>query len=91
MGGDRLAHGGDGPPAADLARTLVLWGRRSSEPVVRFLRAVRHIGMAERELTDDTVDAWVRVVAAARITEGFAGEEAAWLRRLAGGSLQLFA
>ena len=28
-----------GPPAADLARTLVLWGRWSTEPVVTFLRA----------------------------------------------------
>jgi Ser/Thr protein kinase RdoA (MazF antagonist) len=80
-----------GPAAADLARTLVLWGQRSTEPSVSFLRAVRRAGRADRELGDDTLDAWVRVAAAARLAEGFVGEEAAWLLRVAGGSVRLFA
>ena len=80
-----------GPPAADLARTLVLWGRRSSEPFVSFLRAVRRAGQADRGLGDATLDAWVRVAAAARLAEGFGGEEAAWLQRVARGSVRLFA
>ena len=80
-----------GPPAADLARTLVLWGRRTTGPVGRFLRAVRREGGAGRGLGGDVLDAWVRVVAAARIAEGFAGEEEAWLRQVAGGAERLFA
>jgi Ser/Thr protein kinase RdoA (MazF antagonist) len=79
-----------GPSAADLARTLVLWGQRSSGPVGRFLRAVRREGQARRGLADDALDAWVRVIAAARVTEGFEGEEKAWLQRVAGGSERLF-
>jgi Ser/Thr protein kinase RdoA (MazF antagonist) len=80
-----------GPSAADLARTLVLWGRHSADPVVRFLRGVRREGRARRGLADEDLDAWVRVVAGARVAEGFAGEERAWLLRVAGGSERLFA
>ena len=80
-----------GPSAADLARTLVLWGRRTTGPVGRFLRAVRREGRARRGLDEDALDAWVRVVAAARVAEGFDGEEGAWLRRVAGGAERLFA
>jgi len=79
-----------GPPAADLARTLVLFGQWSTEPVVTFLRAVRLIGQADRGLSDDTLDAWIRVVAAARLAEGFRGAEAAWLLGVARGSKLLF-
>lgn len=79
-----------GPSAADLARTLVLWGQRSTGQVVRFLRAVRSQGREGRSLTDDVLDAWVRVVAAARVAEGFEGEERAWLLRVASGAEKLF-
>ena len=79
-----------GPSAADLARTLVLWGRRSTGPVGRFLRGVRLEGRARRGLADEDLDAWIRVVAAARVAEGFEGEERAWLLRVAGGSERLF-
>jgi len=79
-----------GPSAADLARTLVLWGQRSSGPVARFLRAVRREGRDRRRVADDALDAWVRIVAAARVTEGFEGEERAWLQRVAAGSVRLF-
>jgi len=80
-----------GPSAADLARTLVLWGQRSSGTVAPFLRAVRRDGRDGRDLGDDALDAWVRVIAAARVAEGFEGEEREWLLRVAGGSEQLFA
>jgi hypothetical protein len=79
-----------GPSAADLARTLVLWGQRSSGSSGRFLRAVRSEGRARRGLADDALDDWVRIVAAARVTEGFEGEEKAWLQRVAAGSERLF-
>ncbi len=80
-----------GPSAADLARTLVLWGRRSTGPVGRFLSAVRREGQARRNLTDDDLDAWVRVVAGARVAEGFEGADRAWLLGVAGGAARLFA
>jgi aminoglycoside phosphotransferase (APT) family kinase protein len=79
-----------GPPAADLARTLVLWGLRAAGPVGRFLRAVRQEGRAQRGLAEEDLDAWVRVVAAARVAEGFEGDERAWLLRVAGGAERLF-
>jgi Ser/Thr protein kinase RdoA (MazF antagonist) len=79
-----------GPSAADLARTLVLWGRRSGGPTERFLRAVRREGRSRRALSDEALDAWVRIVAAARVTEGFEGEEKAWLQQGAGESVRLF-
>jgi Phosphotransferase enzyme family len=80
-----------GPSEADLARTLVLWGQRSTGPLGRFLRAVRREGQARRGLGDDRLDAWVSVVAAARVAEGFEGDEKAWLLRVASGSERLFA
>jgi Ser/Thr protein kinase RdoA (MazF antagonist) len=80
-----------GPSAADLGRTLVLWGLHSTGPVGRFMRAVRREGQSRRGLSDDALDAWVRVTAAARVAEGFEGEERAWLLRVAGGSERLFA
>ena len=80
-----------GPSAADLARTLVLWGRRSTGPVGRFLRGVRREGRARRGLADEDLDAWIRVVAAARVAEGFEGEERAWLLGVASGAVRLFA
>lgn len=80
-----------GPSAADLARTLVLWGHGKAEPVDRFLRAVRRGGQARRGLDGDVLDAWVRVVAAARVAEGFEGAERAWLLRVASGAERLSA
>ena len=80
-----------GPPAADLARTLVLFGRWSTEPAVTFMRAVRRVGSDRRGLDDERLDAWVRVAAGARRSEGFEGEDATWLSLVAGGSVRLFA
>jgi Ser/Thr protein kinase RdoA (MazF antagonist) len=74
-----------GPPVVDLARTLVLWGRRHTPPVPDFLRQVRRRGLAERGVASTTCDQWIRVVAGARLAEGFEGEEADWLRAVAEG------
>ncbi len=79
-----------GPPTADLARTLVLWSMSTGPAVTSFLRAVRRESIARRAIAEQSLDAWVRVVAGARVAEGFSGEEAAWLRRVAGGSERLF-
>jgi phosphotransferase family enzyme len=80
-----------GPPAADLARTLVLRGLWATEPVLTFMRTIRRVERAALGLDDDELDSWVRVAAAARLAEGFEGDEAAWLTRVAGGSVRLFA
>lgn len=80
-----------GPSAADLARTLVLWGQRSTGPVGQFMRAVRREGQIRRGLDAAALDAWVRIVAAARVAEGFEGTERAWLLRVASGAERLFA
>ena len=48
-------------------------------------------GRAGRGLRDDALDAWVRITAAARVAEGFDGEEREWLLRVAGGAERLFA
>ena len=80
-----------GPAPADLARTLVLWGQRTSGPVAAFMRAVRRLGTERRGLDDETLDDWVRIVAAGRLSEGFEGAEADWLGQVAAGSRRLFA
>jgi Ser/Thr protein kinase RdoA (MazF antagonist) len=79
-----------GPAPADLARTLVLRGRQTTEPMATFMRTVRRLGADRRRLEDDALDDWVRIVAAGRLGEGFEGAEADWLTRLAAGSLRLF-
>ncbi len=80
-----------GPAPADLARTLVMWGRKTRRPLVTFLRAVRRLGAARHGLDDVALDGWVRVVAGARLGEGFEGDEAAWLLRVGRGDVRLFA
>jgi aminoglycoside phosphotransferase (APT) family kinase protein len=79
-----------GPPAADLARTLVLGGDSPVPPMYEFMQAVRRHGLAERGVRSDICDQWVRVVAGARLAEGFDGAYAEWLGELAKGELRLF-
>jgi hypothetical protein len=78
-----------GPPVADLARTLLLWGDVADSPIVDFMRGVRRHSQEQRSLNDDTCDAWIRVAAAARLAEGFDGDYAAWLGGVADGSVRL--
>jgi hypothetical protein len=54
------------------------------------MRTVRQFWRAARGLSEEALDAWVRVVAAARLGEGFEGVEAAWLLAVARGSARLF-
>jgi aminoglycoside phosphotransferase (APT) family kinase protein len=79
-----------GPPMADLARTLVLRGDGAVPPMYEFMQAVRRHSLAKRQVDEATCDAWVRVVAGARLAEGFEGDYADWLRELADGNLRLF-
>jgi Ser/Thr protein kinase RdoA (MazF antagonist) len=80
-----------GPAPADLARSLVLRGSRTTEPMASFMETVRCLGARQCGLDDETLDDWVRIVAAGRLGEGFNGAEADWLERVASGSLRVFA
>jgi aminoglycoside phosphotransferase (APT) family kinase protein len=80
-----------GPPVADLARTLLIWGQWADSPILDFMRSVRRHGLARHDVDGDVCDAWVRVAAGARLAEGFEDEYAAWLRSVAEGSVRLFA
>jgi Ser/Thr protein kinase RdoA (MazF antagonist) len=82
---------GSGPGLADVARTLVLRGQVVDPPVLRFMRNVRAHGLRQRGVEAETLDAWVRVVAGARLAEGFDGAYAEWLRQVADGAIRLFA
>ena len=75
-----------GPPVADFARTQVLHGDTTQPVMARFLRVARRHGRRLRGLDDETCSAWVRVVAAARLAEGFDGHHADWLRDIATGA-----
>jgi Ser/Thr protein kinase RdoA (MazF antagonist) len=79
-----------GPSAADFARTLVVWLQVSTEPGLTFMRTLRGVGQELRGLDADRVDAWCRVIAAARLAEGFTGEEAERLLEVARGRTGLF-
>jgi streptomycin 6-kinase len=74
-----------GPPVADFARTLVLDPPNSRTPRGRFMEIVERDGLQARRLDRANVDAWIRVVAAARLAEGFEGEHAQYLTSLASG------
>jgi hypothetical protein len=78
-----------GPPAADLARTLLLRARIGSGPIFEFMQAFRRHSRARRSLDEATVDAWIRVAAGARLAEGFYGADAAWLREVAAGTRRI--
>jgi len=80
-----------GPPAADLARTLVLCGQWTDPPIKTFMEEVRRLGLSRHGIDDHTCDSWVRVLAGARLAEGFGGEFSAWLHRVAEGEVRLFA
>ncbi|HEX4492481.1 MAG TPA: phosphotransferase [Acidimicrobiia bacterium] len=78
-----------GPPLADFARTLLLLSGRDDDANVRFRTAVRRDGLEARGADLAAVDDWVRVLAAARLSEGFTGEYASFLTGLAAGTRRL--
>jgi len=78
-----------GPPLADFARTLLLDTGRGDDAIGRFMTAVQDHGRRARALDRSELDAWIRVLAAARISEGFTGEYARLLAALAAGTSRL--
>ena len=77
-----------GPPDADFARTLVLDPPHPRTPRGRFMEIVEREGVKVRGLDRSRLDAWIRIIAAARLSEGFEGEHAAHLTGLASGTRQ---
>jgi aminoglycoside phosphotransferase (APT) family kinase protein len=76
---------GAGPPVADVVRTLLTLGQASGTPDA-FVEALWHKGLTRHDIDDDISRAWVRVLAGARLAEGFEGADAAWLREVAAGA-----
>jgi hypothetical protein len=74
-----------GPPDADFARTLLLDPPHSRTARGRFMEIVEREGMQARDIDRSWVDAWIRVVAGARLAEGFDGEYGAHLSAIASG------
>lgn len=72
-----------GPPVADFARTLMLRADAPDDFTSEFMRHVRRRGIRRRGLDRDEVVMWIRIVAAARLSEGFTGDEASRLKALA--------
>lgn len=72
-----------GPTHADFARTLLLRADAGSAPTRAFMERVRARGRTARGLSDDDLVAWTRIVAAARLAEGFDGDQGAWLADVA--------
>ncbi|MBK5222576.1 MAG: phosphotransferase [Acidimicrobiia bacterium] len=75
----------DGPTVADFARTLVLRANTPHPPMAEFMAHVRRIGMIRRAIAEDELAMWMRLIAAARMSEGFEGPYLAWLREMAEG------
>jgi aminoglycoside phosphotransferase (APT) family kinase protein len=75
-----------GPPDADFARTLVLDPPQTRTARGRFMTIVERDGMKARGLARPRLDAWIRIIAAARLAEGFEGEHARYLTALAQGT-----
>jgi tRNA A-37 threonylcarbamoyl transferase component Bud32 len=78
-----------GPPDADFARTLVLDPPNAESTHGTFMTTVRREGAAARRLDRSRLEAWIRVVAGARLAEGFDGEHAEYLTALARGESTL--
>jgi Ser/Thr protein kinase RdoA (MazF antagonist) len=75
-----------GPPDADFARTLVLDPPGPASAHARFMTIVRRDGAQARHLDERRLHGWIRIVAAARLAEGFEGQHAEYLTALASGS-----
>jgi len=67
----------------------VIWGLSTREPALTFMRALRRVELERRDVEAARVDGWTRVVAGARLAEGFTGAEADWLLEVARGAVTL--
>jgi hypothetical protein len=77
-----------GPVAADVVRTLLLWSRMTGS-LGTFIGTVRQLGLARHGIDAARCDEWTRVLAGARLAEGFDETESAWLSAVAAGAIRL--
>ena len=73
----------NGPAIADLARTLLLRANTTDPVMQTFVAAVRRQACNRRAIDNTAVQSWTRVLAAARLAEGFEGPYADWLTTIA--------
>lgn len=73
----------NGPPIADLARTLLLRADAADFVTQAFLAAIRRHTHDRRGFDDSALQSWTRILAAARLAEGFDGPYAEWLTGIA--------
>ena len=72
-----------GPTTADFARTILLRADATDKATMSFITHVRRYGSQRRGIAADELGMWLRVVAAARLAEGFGGSYASWLGAIA--------
>ena len=73
----------NGPPVADLARTLLLRADSASPVIASFTDSVRRYSEDRRGFDIDALRSWTPIIAAARLAEGFGGAYATWLTKIA--------
>lgn len=76
----------NGPPVADLARALLLRADAYDSTTLTFCDAIRCFGQQLHAIDDAQLFAWTRVLAGARLAEGFDGAYATWLVGIANGA-----
>jgi len=74
---------GMGSTHADFARTLLLRIGTTDRHIKEFMIHVKRLGQERREVGDEELHMWTRVVAAARMSEGFDEQHIAFLRGIA--------
>lgn len=74
---------GMGSTHADFARTLLLRIGTTDHRIREFMMHVKQLGQGRREIADEEILMWIRVVAAARMSEGFDQQQIAFLRDIA--------
>jgi Ser/Thr protein kinase RdoA (MazF antagonist) len=72
-----------GPTTADFARSILLRANARDKATMSFINHVRRYGSQRRSIAADELRMWLRVVAAARLSEGFGGSYASWLGAVA--------
>jgi Ser/Thr protein kinase RdoA (MazF antagonist) len=72
-----------GPTTADFARTILLRANATDTATMSFINHVRRYGSQRRGVAADELSMWLRVVAAARLSEGFGRSYASWLGAVA--------
>lgn len=74
---------GMGSTHADFARTLLLRIGTTDHRIKEFMIHVKRLGQDRREIADEELQMWTRVVAVARMSEGFDQQQIAFLRDIA--------